>query len=314
MQVLRPLYQSLRFLVTSERLEARRLRAGGVVAGLLLLTLGIVMIPAPLVTQAQGVVWIDDEGQLVAGAEGFVAEVVVASGSAVSPGDLLLQLSNDELDSERKRLEARLQELRIERHAQRQRSRVRAAMVEDDIGAVESELDQVRERIAALSITSATAGRFIPVNPHSLENRYVKQGDVLGYVLRPGRPLIRAVIEQDKVGLMKSAPPQIAVMFADRLGERIPAEFVREVPAGSTVLPSAALGAGSGGRIAVDLRDESGQTAVEKVFQFDLSIPEDQPTAGVGARAFVRLDHGSEPLWRQWSRSVRQLLLSRLDV
>jgi putative peptide zinc metalloprotease protein len=272
------------------------------------------MIPAPLVTQAQGVVWIDDEGQLVAGAEGFVAEVVVASGSAVSPGDLLLQLSNDELDAERKRLEARLQELRIERHAQRQRSRVRAAMVEDDIGAVESELDQVRERIAALSITSATAGRFIPVNPHSLENRYVKQGDVLGYVLRPGRPLIRAVIEQDKVGLMKSAPPQIAVMFADRIGERIPAEFVREVPAGSTVLPSAALGAGSGGRIAVDLRDESGQTAVEKVFQFDLSIPEDQPTAGVGARAFVRLYHGSEPLWRQWSRSVRQLLLSRLDV
>jgi putative peptide zinc metalloprotease protein len=53
---------------------------------------------------------------------------------------------------------------------------------------------------------------------------------------------------------------------------------------------------------------------VEKVFQFDLSIPEGTPTAGVGARAYVRLDHGSEPLWRQWSRSVRQLLLSRLDV
>ena len=314
MQVLRPLFLSIRFLLTSERLLARRGRAIGWVGGLVLAVSGLLVLPLPLVTQAEGVVWIEDEGQVVSGADGFVREMIVAAGAEVAPGDLVLRLDNGEFESEQVRLEARLRELRTEQLAERQRSRVRAAMIQDDIAAVESELARLRDRIDALSVRSGASGRFIPADSHFMEDRYVRQGEVLGYVIRPGRPLVRAVIEQAKVGLFKSAPPRVEVILASRLGERIPATFEREVPAGSTSLPSPALGAAGGGRIAVDLRDESGQTAIEKVFQFDLSLPERTPTSGIGAKAYVRLDHGVEPLWRQWSRSVRQLLLSRLDV
>jgi putative peptide zinc metalloprotease protein len=314
MQVIRPLFRSLRFLLTSERLEARRLRAVGLTGVLTLSVIGLLMIPAPLVTQAEGVVWVDDEGQVVTGTDGFISRVAVASGDRVLPGQLIVQLSNHELDTDLERLEARRRELGIEHQAQRQRSRVRAAMVEDDISAVEAELSRVRDRIAALSVTARAAGRFIASNPHALQDRYVGQGEILGYVTQSDRPLVRAVIEQDRVGLLKSAPPQVEVMLAGRLGERIPAAFTQQVPAGSTALPSRALGAAGGGRIAVDMRDESGRTAIAKVFQFDLSLPDGTPVSGVGARVFVRLDHGAEPLWRQWSRSLRQLLLGRLNV
>jgi putative peptide zinc metalloprotease protein len=116
------------------------------------------------------------------------------------------------------------------------------------------------------------------------------------------------------VGLLRSRPVSAEVILADDLGKPLTAELLREVPAGSTRLPSAALGAMGGGGIAIDTSDETGRTSVEKLFQFDLALPEGARTTGIGGRAYVRLDHGTEPLWRQWSRSLKQLLLSQLKV
>ena len=34
----------------------------------------------------------------------------------------------------------------------------------------------------------------------------------------------------------------------------------------------------------------------------------------IGSRVYVRFDHGSEPLARQWYRSLRQVFLKQLNV
>ena len=77
-------------------------------------------------------------------------------------------------------------------------------------------------------------------------------------------------------------------------------------------MPSRVLGVAGGGAIAVQ-KDEDGVTAIEKVFKVELALPANNQTSGVGERAYVRFDHGSEPLAQQWFRSIRQLLLSRLS-
>jgi len=51
-----------------------------------------------------------------------------------------------------------------------------------------------------------------------------------------------------------------------------------------------------------------------KIFQVDLELPSDLSLLNVGGRAYVRLDHGWEPLAVQWARQLRQLFLSRLNV
>ena len=133
-------------------------------------------------------------------------------------------------------------------------------------------------------------------------------------MLLPDEPLVRAVVDQDAVGLLRSHRTSADVMLADHLGERVTARIVREVPAGSRDLPSMALGVAGGGDIAVDMSDQGGTTAVEGVFQLELSLPPNTPVAGIGERVYVRLLHGSESLWQQWSRSIRQLLLSHLQA
>ena len=314
MQIVRPLFRALRFVVTDPRLEARRVR------GLALLLLAVVAgtallaVPAPLVTRAQGVVWPEEQARVVSSVDGFVVEVSAASGDQVQAGDLLLRLDDRDLRAQRAVLVARLRELRDQQAAERQRSRVRAAMVADDISAVQAELDQIDARIAGLEVRSAAAGRFYPTDPHVLHGKFLRQGEVIGYVFESQRPTVRAVVEQDRIGLLRSHPTSAEVMLADQRGTVVSAQLIREIPAGSEELPSSALGAAGGGDVAVDASDARGRTATDRVFQIELALPEGTAVSGVGGRAYVRLDHGRESLWRQWARRLRQLLLSRLKV
>jgi putative peptide zinc metalloprotease protein len=314
MQLVRPLYRAVNFLATSPRLTARRMRGFAVVGGFVAAVGAVPLIPAPLVTQAEGVVWLNERSQVVGEADGFVTQVLVRTGETVRAGDLLLRLEDGELNAQHVVLEARLRELRVQQVAERQQSRVRAAMVAEDIVAVSAELAQSQERLDALEVRSPAEGEFVPHEPHELVGRFVRHGEVLGYVLNPQRRQVRAVLEQDGIGLLRARQTSIEIMLADRLGEAMPVELLRVVPAGSVALPSRALGAAGGGKIAVDGTDETGLTATQRVFQLDLALPADAPVTGIGERAYVRLDHGLQPLWRQWTRSLRQLLLSRLET
>lgn len=314
MQVLKPLFLSIRFIAFSPRLEARRARGFAVVGVCVLLGFGLLSVPAPLVTLAQGVVWPDEQARIVNAVDGFVVDTAVESGAQVKAGDVLLRLDDRRLRMRRDVLAARLEELGDEQTVQRQTSRVRAAMVADDITAVRAELDHVSERIASLTVRSATDGRFYPSDPHELKGKWLRQGDVIGFVIKPSRPTIRAVVAQDAIGLLRENETTAEVMLADGLGKSVHARIVREVPAGSRELPSMALGAAGGGKIAVDMNDTGGRTAAREVFQIELVLPSNAVVAGIGERAYVRLQHGSESLWEQWSRSIRQLLLSRLQT
>ena len=252
---------------------------------------------------------------MVNAGEGFVIEVLTHPGSHVEPGQVLLRIDNPELRARRAVLAARLQELRSDYAAQRTSSRVRAAMVADDIAAVKAELDDVQRQIGHFDLRSAVAGVYFPIDPHRAEGKLLQQGELVGYVLTEGAPLVRAVVGQDEIGLLRNnAGTRASVVLADRIDQSIGAHIVREVPAGSNELPSTALGALAGGDVTVDLSDPQGHTTVEKVFQIELALPVGSHVIGIGERAHVRLEHGSEPLWRQWSRGVRQLLLSRLQT
>jgi putative peptide zinc metalloprotease protein len=64
----------------------------------------------------------------------------------------------------------------------------------------------------------------------------------------------------------------------------------------------------------VDPADTKGVRAVQRYFQVDLEMPTPSGLLNVGGRAYVRFDHGREPLAFQWYRSLRQLFLARLNL
>jgi putative peptide zinc metalloprotease protein len=88
---------------------------------------------------------------------------------------------------------------------------------------------------------------------------------------------------------------------------------LREVPAASHELPSLALSLEGGGLFALDPREKDRAMTVERLFQFDLALPEGM-TRNVDERVFVRFVHQPEPLIRRAYRAVRRVLLSRFAV
>ena len=101
---------------------------------------------------------------------------------------------------------------------------------------------------------------------------------------------------------------------ADRLAQTYPARILREVPGGHDQLPSKALATAGGGPHATDPRDTHGLKSLQRLFQFDLELPEEIGRVEVGTRVYVRFHHHAEPLGEQWARRLRQLFLARFNV
>ena len=99
-----------------------------------------------------------------------------------------------------------------------------------------------------------------------------------------------------------------------KVAETIPAVIKREVPAATDQLPSRTLSQQGGGEIAIDPRDMLGVKAFQKIFLFDIELPEHVGLFNVGGRVYVRFDHGWEPLVWRWYRTIRQLFLRRFNV
>ncbi|MEP3562669.1 MAG: HlyD family efflux transporter periplasmic adaptor subunit, partial [Marinobacter sp.] len=217
------------------------------------------------------------------------------------------------LETKIEKLEARRRELQIRSAAERMKRRVQSEMANAELRSVDAELVMLKEQKASLTVRSQVSGVFVLSDENRFVGRYLDKGELIGYVISPANLIVRAVVPQSKIGLVREQVAQVEVRFAERLSKTVAASISRQTPAGSKVLPSRALGTVGGGNIAVKKSEASGTMAAEEVFHVDLSLPANLDLAGVGERAYVRFDHGSEPLAGQWLRNGRQLLLSRLS-
>ena len=314
-QIIVPAAKRVAFLFTNPSIGRQRVRAL-TSSGLTLATLLVVILflPMPSWTRAEGVVWLPEESYVRAGTDGFIRRVVAVPDSPVRIGEPLIECEDPLLSATVKVLESRLRERQARYNASRVSDIVQAELMREEMAAVEAELSQARERAAELIIRAPTDGKFVVPRVQDLAGRFVEQGELIAYVLDRSVRTVRVVVSQADVDLVRRQTQAVELRLAERLAEVMPVVMQREVPAATYRLPSKALGSMGGGRIPVDPRDEEGVRTLQTVFQFDVTLPADRPVSQVGGRAYVRFDHGAEPLARQWYRALRQLFLSHFHV
>ena len=313
--LLLPVYKSMKFLLTSPKLKEQRSRALFVtVIALGLIGLLVFVAPAPYRTMAEGVVWLPEQAAVRAGTGCFILDSRVQPGSVVAAGQALIDCEDPLLRSREEALAARLRELKAMFAAQWRDDRVAARITTDEMKAVEADLLDVRQRLDALTIRSPVAGQLILTQVSDLPDRYVNQGETLGYVVEQAPMTIRVAVPEDDAALVRARTSGVQVQLADKIGTSIDAQIARQVPGGSNTLPSAVLGKTGGGVIDIDPRDPDRTTTFSKVFEYDLLLPADIARAPAGTRAYVRFDHGSLPLAYQWYRRARQVFLGKFGV
>ncbi len=313
--VVYPSLKSLWFVFHSPVLQRTRARAlvstGCILGGMLGLLL---LVPAPLWTRAEGVVWMPQQSLVRSEAEGFVAELMTQPNDLVRKGQPLVRCEATLQQANVRLLQSRLEELDARYMQQEFANPTRADVIRAEIESVRAELTRASERLAALVILSPTDGVFIVPNAEDLPGRFLRRGELVGYVLSPEDIAVRVVVDQEQIGLVREQTHRVDVRLADWTAEPMRASISRFVPGAADRLPTAALATEGGGALALDPQDPAGLKTLQRVFQLDLAVPGLQAIERIGNRVYVRFDHGVEPLARQWYRSLRQLFLSHFGV
>jgi len=313
--VLIPVFNSLKYVATSRTLQKHRARAVGLTAGLAAAAVIMLAIfPFPLHTVSEGVVWLPDDAILRAGTDGFVRRLLVPPDTIVRAGDALIETQEPQLEANVETLTWRVEELQSALDAARFRDRPGAEVAAIDLASAKSELARQDERARHLVARSEADGTFVLAKSEDMPGRFFRQGEVLGYVTPASSNIVRVVVPQDDIELVRNSLRGVSVKLSGRVWETNSARLVREVPAASSELPSKALSTAGGGSFAVDPGDRESRKTLQRYFQFDIELPPEAAAIAFGSRVYVRFEHESEPLGFQLFRRLRQLFLARLNV
>jgi putative peptide zinc metalloprotease protein len=314
-QLLLPILKLGQHVLTGDRLRPQRARAITTSVGLLgLLLILLFVIPLPLATSTEGVVWLPEQARVRTDTNCFVKEILAARDSVVEKGQPLVSCDDPGLGANVKMLQAKLQEYQARLAAETVKDRVQAEILQEDLATTRAELARAQERLEQLEIRSGVAGTFVVPRYQDLVGRYLSQGEVVGYVIDPKLVRVRAVIDQAAIGLVRKRTEQIELRLVSQVGDIINAEIHHEVPAATDELPSAALGTGFGGPFPVDPKDENHLRTLQKIFQYDLIPANYLPANVIGSRVKVRFTHDNEPVGFRVYRLFRQLLLRKFDA
>jgi putative peptide zinc metalloprotease protein len=314
--VVYPLVSGLWRVGFGPALHQHRLRAilvtGTAIACIALLLFGLRL---PYGTVTQGVVWAPAGADLRAGADGNLINLVAAPGGSLKAGDPVAQLSDPVLDARVQLLVTQLREVELRYTAVEGTDRVQAQMLRQQIVYFQSQLDEMKGRRKGLAIGAPVAGRFLVTMPRDLDGRFIRRGELIGYVLDDDAASVRIIVPQSEIELVRDDTSGIDLRFASRPMRVLHVAGVsREVPTATRQLPSVALSTVGGGPIAVDPADDQHLRALEVVFQMDVKLPRGVRDHRIGERVYVRFQHGDRTLAWRISRTARQLFLRRFDL
>ena len=312
--VVLPLLKGLYYLLRHPRLRRHRVRAlftSGVIAVAVVMLLCVA--PLPLWTRAEGVIWVPDDAQVRAGADGFVRTIAATPDSQVRQGAVLIVGDDPALEPKMRVLEAQLRLLEVRAQTELQLDRPRWIRTHDEILATRAELEQARTLIREQTVLSPTSGTFILPAAQDLPDRFVRKGQQIGYVVPAAVVTARVLVSQDHVDMVRTRTERVEVKLAGRVYDTFTASIRRESPAATNKVSNLALSSIGGGQAVVDPHESKEPKMLNTWFEFELELPATQAFV-LGEHVYVRFEHGSEPLaWRLY-RSVRQLFMKQFSV
>lgn len=310
-----PVFKGLRYVFKNPSLQRQRRRAKTISLGLIgAAVVLLVLVPVPLRTQSQGVVWLPEQSMLRAGENGFFGRWLTEPGTQVKIGTPIFIQEDPKLVTEVEVAQAKVNESQARYAVDQFTNPAKAVIAKSQLEQEQRVLARAQEKLAKLLVYSQSEGTLVAAKPQDLPGQYFKKGELVAYALNKKDLVARVVVDQADIDMVRTRLRSAQLRLADSLPLIHPTSILRQVPGGTQELPSNALSSANGGIIAVDPQDNSGTKTLERIFVFDLSLPPEVLPSVFGEKVYVRFDHQLEPLgWQLWRR-VRQLLLSRLGV
>lgn len=313
-----PVVKFTRYLLREPRLEPVRPRALWVSsATALILILFFAAVPWPRHFRAPAVVQMPGTLTLATSGDGYLREVLVASGQAVRAGEPLARLENPALDQSLRATGAQIQELDARLRAARGTEPALLEPLARTRAALEQRRADLDARRAALLVRAPADGLWSA--PYLAQNTgaWLPRGAALGLLVSRQTPFVAAAVPQtDAASLFGAGLRAVEIRFPGRSGTDLAAPSWQIIAVERQRLRSPALGWQAGGALSVDRHDHTGETTVEPYFE--VRLPLDPATAAPllpalrhDQTAVVRFTLPPQPLAGQLWRAFRQLIQQR---
>jgi len=181
---------------------------------------------------------------------------------------------------------------------------------------IRARLDDLEFRQKALIVTARQDGVWVSPGLAEQVGKWLPRGQSLGLIVDPQNFRFSAVVLQDEA----------SNLFIDRMHkgevrlygqtERIVAvKSVQIVPFQQGTLPSSVLGWRGGGEVAVSMSEASGLQTEEPFFQIYAELASNSEALLFhGCSGKLRFSLSPEPLLRQWTRKLHQLVQKRYKI
>ncbi|MDN3921527.1 hypothetical protein [Roseateles violae] len=310
-----PLAKAVQALLTAPRFAARGRRVRRVLGGgALLAELLLFVLPLPYHTHAEGVLWLPERAIVRAATAGFVQQVLAEPGQALAAGQAVVQTVEPALEARLQAQAAKVEETEAQVDAAWIASQAHAQQLLKDLERERAALARLQDEADQLTLRAGAAGTLLMDRPSDLPGRWLRKGEVLGYLRTGDAPLVRVVVPQSDVDPIRLSTGKVELRLPQATGTVWTASLLRGVPAASRQLPSAVLGSRGGGQFMTDPQDEQGLRTLESVFEFELLLPSEVPHDFLGSRVHVRFEHPAEPIGLRAWRALRRAFLSTLHV
>jgi putative peptide zinc metalloprotease protein len=313
----RPVWKFAMYLASNPRLARVRLRGIGITGGCavaLIVLLGV--LPMPNHFRAPGVIRAEEFSDLYTNVPGTLVEVVAPTGSAVNRGQPLLRFASAELELETAAAAAGLAKVLAEERRALERSAAEIGPIRSRREAMEKRIRRLQEKSSRLLIIAPHSGTWFAPDIQQSLGQWFPRGGALGKLIQMSDFRFTAVISQEEAGnLFNNRMHQGQVRLAGAADQMLPVRNLTAIPAQQEMLPSAALGWGAGGELAVASNDATGRRAAETFFELraHLQTP-DARYLRHGRSGNIRVELQREPLLSQWYRKLRQLLQKRYQI
>jgi putative peptide zinc metalloprotease protein len=323
-----PLYKVTKYILLEPELERKRGRAAvfaSVVAALLIIAIGVVRVPRRFT--AMGVLEPSQQAVLHVDEPGFVSQIAVvdgqlvhgpvrdASGKITRPGDVILVLDDEELDTKFKKDQENL-ELALTSEARDLPTDVNK--YNQDLAnerQCRQELAQDHQRLDSQTIRAPIDGTVVSPNLDKLSGVFLPPGQEVAVVANTSDLLIKVDVDQRNAELPfyassnNSLTVEYRVAGAPSDSHLVPPHNITLLPEANDQLASASLGINAGGTAPPDPKDQTGTKTSVPQFEVRLDVPNNKsPEFETGQRATVRFTIDRQPLIVQWYTQFLQLL------
>lgn len=311
-----PLHKLYKHLSGPNVYRNRRRAIGVTVLALALPVALLAWVPAPNAIRAPGVMQAVNYTLVSAAASGRLEAVEVSNGDWVEAGQVLLRMSNRDLELELAIIQQQIIEAGIMRDQALGVSMAEVAPLQERLRVLQDREAETRRRIDQLIVHARHDGIWVAPDLHERVGSWLARGETLGELADNASLRFLAVVSQEQASkLFGGLPDSAELRMNGQAAEVLTADSLRLLPFQRQTLPSTALGWSGGGPVPVASDDPEGLRALDSFYELEVALDRYLPVVGYhGMTGWMRIPMPSEPLLSQFRTFLMQLLQKRYQL